>query len=119
MRARRAAAFEDLDDDHAAAAARTWMRERLGAICITGLALRNGYLEQFSRPRDVLAALGAGEQAVVADAVEAGRQHVDEEASDELVCGECHRLVSIATFDAIVLPPEGDAIAVEGDQPTV
>jgi hypothetical protein len=55
-RARRAAALEDLDDDHAAAAARAWMREslRLGAvtgICIVGLVLRNGYVEQFSRPR--------------------------------------------------------------------
>ena len=50
------------------------MRERLRlvAICISGFALRNGYLKQFSRTRDVLGTLVAGEQAVVADAVTAG-----------------------------------------------
>ena len=52
------------------------MRERLrlGAvtgICIVGLVLRNGYVEQFSRSRDAIGPDAAGEQAVVADAVTA------------------------------------------------
>src|ERR1700737_4588911 len=110
MHARRAASLEGLDDDHAPAAARARMRECRRRVAISGigvvaLRLRDG--EQLTCSRDVLGTFAAGEQTVVTDAVEAGRQHVDEEASDELVCGEWHRLVSIATFDAIVLPPEG------------
>ena len=124
MGARRAAAFEGLDDDHAAAAAWARMRERprligIGGSRIAGLGLRNWRIEQFSRPRDVLDTLAAGEQAVVADAMEATWQNVDQEAADELVGGERHELLSFATFGAIVLPLEGDAIAVERDQPAV
>ena len=51
----------------------------------------------------------------MADAVEAARQHVDEEAADELVCCERHDLVSIAALDPIVLPLEGDTLLVEFD----
>ena len=41
------------------------------------------------------------------------RQDVDEEAADELVGCERHQLVSIAAFDPVVLPLEGDAVPVE------
>jgi len=44
---------------------------------------------------------GFGEQAVMADAVEALRQDMDEEAADELVCCERHHLVAIGAFDPI------------------
>src|SRR5437763_8375989 len=81
------------------------------------LRLRDG--EQLTCSRDVLGTLAAGEQAVVANAMEAVGKHMDQEATDELVCGECHRLVSIAAFDAVILPPEGDAIVVERDQAAV
>jgi hypothetical protein len=53
----------------------------------------------------------------VADAVEALRQDVDQEAADELAGGECHDL--LATIGTIVLPSEGDTGAVAGDQPAV
>jgi hypothetical protein len=49
---------------------------------------------------DVVGARAFGEQAVVAGAVQAFWQHADEEAADELVCGERHALVSIAALDA-------------------
>jgi hypothetical protein len=55
----------------------------------------------------------------VADAVQALGQYVDEEAADELVYGERHALVSIAALDAVVLPLEGDALLIEGDQAAV
>ena len=61
----------------------------------------------------------AGEQAVVADAVEAGRQHVQEKAADELGGVERHGLEAVAAFDPVVLPLEGDALLVERDQPGV
>src|ERR1700676_2043497 len=68
---------------------------------------------------DVTGALAAGEQAVVADAVEARRQYVDQESADEFGSGECHDLLAIATFSAIVLPSEGHAVAVAGNQSAV
>ena len=79
----RATALEDLDDDHAAAAAWTsWLALIDGGR--GGLAFRFCSGEQFAHAGDVVGASAFGEQAVVADAVEAGRQHVDEEAADEL-----------------------------------
>jgi len=44
---------------------------------------------------------------------------VNEKAADELVGCERHRFVSIAAFDPIVLPPEGDAMLVVCDQAAV
>ena len=61
----------------------------------------------------------AGEQAVVADAVEAARQHVQEKAADELGGVERHGLEPVAAFDPVVLPFEGDARLVERDEPGV
>src|SRR6202023_2230773 len=97
--------------DHATAAARTRVREwlgivGLGAAIIPGLGLRRRHVEEAARPGNVVGACGAGEQAVVADAMEALRQDVDEEAADELAGGECHDL--LATIGTIVLSSEGD-----------
>ena len=55
----------------------------------------------------------------MADAVEAVRQDVDQESADELGGSECHELLAITTFGTIVLPSEGDAGSVAGDQPAV
>src|ERR1700688_2207709 len=68
---------------------------------------------------DVTGALAAGEQAIVADAVEARRQYVDQESADEFGSGECHYLLAIASFSAIGLPSEGHAVAVAGNQSAV
>src|ERR1043166_3928142 len=96
------------------------MRERLvmvGGIGRLVLWLWRG--EQLAGARDICGAGGACEQTIVADAMEAVGQNVDEEAADELVCCERHALVAIAPFDAIVLPLEGDAVVVAADQPAV
>ena len=115
--ARRRAAREGLDDDHAAAAAWTCRLVVIGSI--GGLALGLWPSEQFASTRDVVGAGGFGQQAVVADAVEALGQDVDEESADELVCGECHALVSISALDTVVLALEGDAVLVECDQAAI
>jgi hypothetical protein len=56
----------------------------------------------------------------VADAMEAARQHVQEEAADELGGVEQHRLdpgfAGRPAAGAIVLPLESDALVVEPDQ---
>src|SRR5690242_6940004 len=111
----RTTGLEDLDDDHVTAAARTG---RLAGVDSgsAGLGFRCCSGEQFPRAGDVGRASTFGEQAVVADAMQAFWQHMDEEAADELVCCERHALVSIAALDAVVLPLEGDALLVAGDQ---
>ena len=67
---------------------------------------RSKHVEQLACSRDVGSPAAVGEQAVVADAVEAAWQHVDEEAADELVRCECHHLVPVAALDAVVFPFE-------------
>src|ERR1700681_4962830 len=119
---RRRAALEYLDNDHAPAAARAGMRRgwRLvgaGGTRIGIVVLRHGHADELAGARDVVGAGGSGEQAVVADAVEAFGQDVHEEAADELTGGERHPLVSRSAVGAIILVPEGDAVLVEGDQP--
>jgi hypothetical protein len=73
---RHRATRESLDDDHAAAA--VWAGMRLVAIEGIGrFGLRLWDDKQLSRPRDVLDPLATGEQAVVADEVEAVWQDVN------------------------------------------
>jgi hypothetical protein len=58
-------------------------QSRLKSTSLARLVLRSRRIEQLPRLRDVLGTLGAGEQTVVADAVEAAGQHMDEEAAAE------------------------------------
>src|SRR5882757_11445057 len=55
----------------------------------------------------------------MADAVEALRQDMDQKSADELAGSKCHDLLALATIGTIILPSEGDAGAVAGDQPAV
>jgi hypothetical protein len=59
----------------------------LGAVGICGLGLCRRHGEQFARSGDVVGAGAAGEQTVVADAVETARQDVDQEAADVAASG--------------------------------
>ena len=63
-------------------------------VGVAGLVLRWRDAEQLAGAGEVLGAPAIGEQAVVADAVEAAGQHVDEEAADELVAGQRHDLLA-------------------------
>ena len=73
-------------------------------VGIRGLMLCGWHIEQLPRPRDVVGAPAIGEETVVADAVKAGGQYVDEKAADELVDGEGHHLGAFASFGSVVLP---------------
>ncbi len=121
---RLAAACEGLDDDHAATAAGTATRRHVWLVGRCGFG-RFGHFratrhrEQLPRPRDIDGAIAIGEQSIVADAVEAAWQHVDQETSDELVCCELHQLVSVGTLGPIILPLECDASCVSCDQPAI
>ena len=91
----------------------------IGGVCRSGVVLPTGLLSSSRARAMFLDTIAAGKQAVVADAVEACRQDVAEEAADELVGGERHHLVSIGSFAAVVLPLEGDGFVVERDQAAV
>src|SRR5271166_828859 len=75
--------------------------------------------EQLPSALDVVRSKRAGDEAVVADAVEAAWQHVQEKTADELVGRERHGLEPVAAVDPIVLPLECDALVVERDEPGV
>lgn len=53
-----------------------------------------------------------GEKAEVAHAVEAVRKHMKEKAPDELVGMKTHDLLTVATIATIILPSEGDMVAI-------
>src|SRR5262249_24318454 len=115
---------ELLDDDHASATARAgvlWFL-RFGSIgpdCFDGIDGNYWRREQLAGACDVVGALAAGEQAIVADAVEARGQYVHQETADELVGGERHQLVALGAFDPVVLPFEGDALVIACDQAAI
>src|SRR5215212_6641124 len=115
---------EALDDEEATAAAgagrRWWLVVGgLGVDLIRG----RGRGEQSPDPGDVGRPGAAGEQAVVADAVEAVGQDVQQEAADELVRREGHGLdpgaPRRAVPGAVILPAERHAALVEGEEPAV
>jgi hypothetical protein len=74
-----------------------------GSISTAVLGHRGGQTQELARPRDRLGAITGGEQAVVADAVEAAWQHVDEKPANELADVERHRRVPAGAFDPVIL----------------
>ena len=116
--ARQIPAVDDLDDDHGPAAARAWrarMRRFGGRLVWGGRRER----EQLAGAFEVGFAGAAGEQAIVADAVEPARQAVQQEAADELVGAERHDLLPVWCGTAIVLVAERDPMLVEPQEATV
>ena len=113
-----------LDDPHAAPAARARMLwcfwlfrlsgcRSLGVGRFDGIDWNDGILEQFANVRDIFGAGLAGEETIVADAMETRWQNMHQEAADELVRMERHHLViSLLTFEAVILPLEGNAFVV-------
>ena len=57
---------------------------------------------------DIVGAVAIGEQTVMADAMEAFWEDMDEKAPDEFMSIEDHDLVSFGAFGSIILPGEGD-----------
>src|SRR5215472_6725081 len=106
---RLAAGFEDLDDDHTPAAARTSVPLFVGlsSFSATGLFRRRGWVgcaEEPSGQCDIGGPVGIGEEAIVADAVEPVGQDMDQKAADEFVGIERHQLVASGAVGAVILP---------------
>src|SRR5258708_37889267 len=109
---------EGLDDGHASAAAGTWW-EPIGRLWRFDGLRRRCHGEQFAGSRYIGLAGGTGEQAVMADAVEATWQDMEQEAADELVRCERHDALPLRTIAAVVFVAEGDAGFVECNQALV
>ena len=103
---------------HGRGSMRGWSASGCG-LGYLGLLWAGGTASKLAGARDVGGAVAIGEQPVVADAMEALRQDVHQEAADELVRGERHRLVAGGAVGAIILVSEGDAVVVAGDQSAV
>jgi hypothetical protein len=93
-------------------------RVRVVALC-RWIHHRHGRGDQFPGARDIGLAGGAGEEAVMTDAVEPLRQDVEQEAPDELVGREHHRAKPRLPVAAVVLVAKGDAALVESEQAAV
>src|SRR5215469_11571508 len=114
-RARSGRPLEDFDDDHTTATTGAWRAQigrRRGVLYLGSCR----HIEQFPGARDIVFAAGAGQEAVVADAVEALRQNVEQEAANEFVRTEG---LAVGTVAAIVLVAERDPGLVERDEPMV
>ena len=78
--------MEDLDDDHRRAAVPADEGGTHSGSGVVGLRAGGGHdVQQPTRLRKILPAHGIGQQAIVADAVEAAGQHVQQKAAHELV----------------------------------
>ena len=118
------AGFEDLDDDHASAAGRTYelvLPRLIGDLGSFDIGRRPVVLssEKAACESDIVGTVAIGEQAVMANAVEAFGEDVDQEAPDELMDRQGHGLVALWLLSSIILPGEGDVFVVDADEPTV
>src|SRR5882672_4740935 len=95
-----------------------WLLGR-GAGSFDGIDRDERHCEQLTDACNILGTGWAGQQAVVTDAVKARWQDMHQEAADELVGIERHHPVSLPTFEAVILPLEGDALVIERDQAAV
>src|SRR5665213_4121738 len=110
---------EGLDDDHVAATARAWWA-CIGRFRRHVVMRRRRDSEQFACAFEAGLAGSAGEQAVMADAMEAAWQHVEQETANELVRSKRHDPLPVSAVAAIFLVAEGDpAGLVVGDEPPV
>src|SRR5499427_5201165 len=123
--ARCGAAGKDLDNDHAAAAARAWRTMisrgvRIGDVVhCRWINLRHWSSHQLPGVRNVGLAAGARQQSVVADAMKPLWQNVEQKALDELVGAERHCAVPRLPAAAVILVAEGHAARIESEEATV
>lgn len=69
-------------------------------------------IEQVAHPGQLPAAISIGQEAVVANAVEATGEYVQKKAPHELVRRERHRLLTRSAFGAVIFPAKRHALLV-------
>jgi len=113
-------------DDQPPAATRARQREDAGrrigiveAVAIGAILLWHFGPEQVPDPGDIRRSVAVSEEAVVADAVLAFGQDMDQEPADELSRFQRHGFVPTGTGDAVIFDAENDVIGIGPDQATV
>jgi hypothetical protein len=82
-------------------------------VIIIAMGRRSGHIEHTSTERELVGAVAVGEEAIMSNAMEAGRQHVEQETPHELADVEAHDFALVITALPIVLPAETDVGVVE------
>jgi hypothetical protein len=80
---------------------------------------RDRLMQKLASGGDVGLAVGVGEQSIVADAMKARGQQMQQEAAHELVSHQRHRFVAGTTVGSVVLPVESHAAIITRDEPAV
>ena len=115
-----------LDDDQPPAATRARKRQNAGRLIVIAEAIIIGVTlvtrrspEQMPDPCDIGRAVAVSVEAIVANAVLAFGEHVDQEPTDELWGRERHGGVTSCAFKAVIFDAEGDTALIETDQAAV
>jgi hypothetical protein len=96
--------------------------ERLFGSPVRGRWVRFGgilarFADELTAPCEVLTSYRVGEQSVVSDAHQSGRQDVEQEAAEKLLHVEGHEPFGVAS--CAVVPAKAHAAVVEGDESVV
>src|ERR1700681_2074901 len=116
--------IKGFNDLHAPAAARArgWLvvgGAWVVVIIVVTIHRRAGHIEQASAKRELVGPMAVGKEAVAANTMKAIRQHMEEEAPNELGDRDSHDFALVIAAFPIVLPAEGDVGLVEIEQATV
>lgn len=111
-----------LDDDQLSAA--TWARQcqdtdRLIAIALAAVIIASLVwcfdADQLPNPGDIGCAVAVSEEAIVADAVQASGERVDQKAADDLWRCQRHGRLAARAFETVIFDAEGDAMETVGE----
>ncbi len=89
--------------------------DALGGIAIIMICIWHLGPEQFPDRGDIGCTVAIAEEPVMADAVLAFREHMNEEPTDELSRFQRHGGVPTGAFDTVILDPESDMIGIGPD----
>ena len=87
----------------------------LGGIAIIMICIWRLGAEQFPDLGDIGCTVAIAEEPVMADAMLAFGEHMDEEPTDEIGCFQCHCGVPSGAFDTVILDAESDMIGIDPD----
>lgn len=115
------AAPEHLDDAHRAPAVGAWLSQsEWDHLSVWRMVPFDRFRsKQSTDPCDIGLAACTGQKTVMANAVEAVRQDVDQEAVNELACRQLHGFLAITLLDPVVFPPECHRLGIRADETTV
>src|SRR3984893_1115115 len=115
---------ECLNDPHTATATRTGRRVVIGCtalLVIVAIGFRRSgrYFKELSTQHELVGAMAVGGQAIVANAMEAVGQHMEQEPTRELARVKPHDLAFMLAVLPIILPAKADVIVVDFEEATV